>query len=179
MICNKSKILKLYCTDNNYLKICNNISKDFGNDLYSEIYLALLKTKAIVKENDLKYFVAKIATNMMSKNGTINRYFKKNYFRDFAVHTDFEGFYISSDKEYHLYNIPNEEDDYYYHNLLDRVELTFNLLDKKDKKVLKKTMKHKYKRDVYKRENISRHSIDKAINNFKKQWLTTTLTTTP
>jgi hypothetical protein len=179
MICNKSKILKLYCTDNNYLKICNNISKEYGADLFSEIYLALLKTKAVIKENELKYFVAKIATNMMSKNGVINRYFKKNHFRDFAVHTDFEGFYISADKDYHLYNIPDEDNDYYYHNLLDKIELTFNSLDKKDKKVLQKTIKYKYKRHAYQTKTISRYAIDKAINNFKKQWLNTTLTTTP
>ena len=179
MICNKSKILKLYCTDKKYFKICNNISKEFGADMYSEIYFVLLKQKNIINESNLKYYVARVAMNMMGSYGLITRYFKKNHFRDYQVTIDFEGFYSSANKDYHLYNIPNEENDYYYHNLLDRVELTFNLLDKKDKKVLQKTIKYKYKRHAYQNETISRYDIDKAINNFKKHWLTTTLTTTP
>jgi len=178
MICNKSKILKLYCTDKKYFKICNNISKEFCGDLYSEIYLALVKTKITVKENELKYLVARIGINMMSRYGKITRMFKCNHVIDYKARIDFNGFYSMPDKDYMLYNISNEENDY-YHNLLDKVEFTFNSLDKKDKKVLQKTIKYKYKRHAYQNENITRCGIDKAINNFKKHWLTTTLTTTP
>jgi hypothetical protein len=138
-MCNKSKCIKEYCTNKQYKDLCVKIGKEMGMDLFSEVYLAMVKTKQKLEPSELFFWVAKVCKNMMSKTGVIGCKNIKSF--DYIEVIDFEGIMISAGNKYKIEEIQDEPIDMDFElnfaKKVDSIYSKINLFDKSRKRIFK------------------------------------------